>query len=170
MPLFMFCSYDDKGNLFFTGSGLGEMTPGSSMLRRINVNNKSVLGIDSVQWDGKNFAVVSATKERGPLPVYRLEVTGSSAKVVGETKLLSETATTIIFTASNTGFKAMSLLDKISSGGKTRFWRYPAGESRRPLLRMSMHPTGSPSPSPRPVRTHSAIRAGKNHDHKNPRS
>lgn len=92
---FLFCGYDDKGNLYL--SALDEYTAPRLLLRLakgrstfdiIDVDTR-LYGGPSVQWDGK-YVTVSSVPEggaRGPLSVYRLRISGSAAKVVGTTKL-----------------------------------------------------------------------------------
>jgi hypothetical protein len=128
----MFCGYDKAGNLFVDGFvqrkrgpppfWFGELPKGGSSVRNVTLNQK-IYHPGQVQWDG-NY--VTITDQRGP-KVYRVQVSGSTATVVGTT-LFSGTAgdkvqqswiegNTIIFPFIN------SQLHTNNVG----FWNYPAG-------------------------------------------
>jgi|GEM_PF-309121 hypothetical protein len=101
------CGYDDKGTLYLTG-GTGNtrqvqllrLRKGSGSFELIRVNKKIYYGLflaPSVQWDGQYMTVSSVLKRsayfgqkgRGTVFVYRLAISGSSATVIGITKLVS---------------------------------------------------------------------------------
>jgi hypothetical protein len=69
--------------------GLAEMSEGSGVFSAITLSGKSLSNPGSLQWDGKYLALASSETRKGPLPVYRVQVTGSVGTVVGETKLRS---------------------------------------------------------------------------------
>jgi hypothetical protein len=85
------CSYDDRGNLFVVGFppggyfALAEILKGKVTFRSISLNKK--LGYPaSIQWDGNDLAIEAQTLVRGQLGryvVYRVQVSGSKAKVLG---------------------------------------------------------------------------------------
>lgn len=127
MPSFDFCTYDDNGNLFFTGSGLGELAAGCDSLNAVTLN-KPLWRPASIQWDGKHLAVTVPHKAHGPLPVYRLKVVGSTASVLGETRLVSQNG------HHNSEFSIQYWVENNlimgqngRRGGGLGFWLYPAG-------------------------------------------
>jgi hypothetical protein len=81
-------AYDDRGNLFITGSGAGtkefaELPKGSSKF--VDIAMKSVPSITGLQWDGKYLAfLVSKPKSA---TIDRVKVSGSTARVVAITRL-----------------------------------------------------------------------------------
>lgn len=83
-----FCGYDSHGNLFADGDDadndfiLVELRKGGTTLSAVRLSARiSVPG--AVQWDGKYLTVA----DRGSDVIYRLQVSGAMAKVVGQTKL-----------------------------------------------------------------------------------
>ena len=79
------CTYDGQGNLFLdsNGSQLSELPSGSQTFATITLN-KSIAGPGQVQWDGTYVTLQSIGS---PGAIYRIQVSGSSGTVVGETKL-----------------------------------------------------------------------------------
>jgi DNA-binding beta-propeller fold protein YncE len=143
MQSFDFCTYDDKGNLFFTGSGLGELTPGSDVLKAIKVKSKSPLYLASIQWDGKHLAVTAPYKKRGPLPLYRLKVTGSSATVVGETRLVSKSGRHNSLYSIQYWIEGTIIVGQNGRrNGGLGFWRYPRGGKPTLVIKSAFAPYG----------------------------
>jgi len=94
------CGYDDEGNLYLVGwhsshqVGFAELPKASQSLKELSLDTPLYLRggwIPSVQWDGSNMTVTSfpETGSAGKLLVHRLAFSGSSAAVVGTSKLLS---------------------------------------------------------------------------------
>jgi len=92
---FASCSYDNRGNLFVVGwpvSGgyftLAELPKGEDKFTNISLSKK--LGNpDSIQWDGENLAIEAQALVKGQLGsyvVYRVQVSGSKAKILGTTQ------------------------------------------------------------------------------------
>jgi hypothetical protein len=80
-------AYDDRGNLFITGSDAGtkklaELPKSSSKFR--NITMKSVPSITGLQWDGKYLAFLVSKPTHAT--VDRVEVSGSTGRVVGITR------------------------------------------------------------------------------------
>jgi len=87
-----FCSYDDKGNLYFDGDSTGssgfalaELPHGSSAFTNINVTQKITVP-GGVQWDGKYVAVADANGP-GDGTIYQFRISGSTATEVSATTL-----------------------------------------------------------------------------------
>jgi hypothetical protein len=88
---FLYCTYDDKGNLFtnvgdVAEEGIYELPKGGSGLVSFSINK--TLGPDGgLQWDGKYLAIENArgpTRQdtHGPTMIYQVKVVGSSGQVV----------------------------------------------------------------------------------------
>jgi hypothetical protein len=87
LPQFLYCGYDDAGNLFADGlaegdSGiLAELPEGSSKLTNISLS-KSIKKVGQIQWDGMYMTI----QDRLRASLYRLKISGSTAKVEGTTE------------------------------------------------------------------------------------
>lgn len=84
-----FCGYDSNGNLFMDGYGgsgeeLAELPKGGSAISDISLGKQELGGnIWSVQWDGKYVTVEGVTNTTAT--INRLQISGSTATVVGQT-------------------------------------------------------------------------------------
>lgn len=90
---FAFCGYDNKGNLYLTtgvesssGPELVRFAGGKFQSIGLSVKLYADLSGLSIQWDGQHMAV-SSSKAHEPMLIYRLRFLGTSARVVGTTKL-----------------------------------------------------------------------------------
>jgi hypothetical protein len=84
-----YCGYDNVGNLFvdgFDGSkwGLSELPEGGSTFEKLTLD-QSVGQPGQVQWDGQYLSYES--QESGRPTISRLSISGSTATVVGQTRL-----------------------------------------------------------------------------------
>jgi hypothetical protein len=96
---FGLCGYDASGNLYLSAPSF--QYGDQSQLVRLSANSSDFEQISlavklynwgaspSVQWDGKHMTVSSAV-EREPVYLYRLRISGDSARVVGTTTLSSK--------------------------------------------------------------------------------
>jgi len=98
---FYYCGYDDTGNLYLSdstadGLGLARLPSGGNSIESVNLDvalHHGYVFYPSVQWDGKEITVSSTLKDEmnprysGPINVYQLSISGSSATVVGTTTL-----------------------------------------------------------------------------------
>lgn len=88
--------YDDAGNLFAVGEDAQEvrrfavLPNGAKGFTDISVNAPLRLSY-AVQWDGHYVTIALMPFRQGTARIYRLQVTGSSATLVGITKLSSPT-------------------------------------------------------------------------------
>jgi hypothetical protein len=136
-----FCGYDPEGNLFVDGqksnssdSSLFELPNGSNSLVEITVN-KTILEGGSVQWDGQNVTIADYNRaaKYAPELVYRLQISGDNATVVGTTKLKSSRNRHIGQTWIQ-GSSAIGIVGKRRLATSVGFWKYPAGgRDRHPL-------------------------------------
>jgi len=80
---FIYCGYDDKGNLFVDGATggktyLSELPTGGSSLTNISLN-KRVQRAGAVQWDGQYVSMGDSYNH----VVYQISVSGTTGTVVG---------------------------------------------------------------------------------------
>jgi hypothetical protein len=80
--------YDDKGNLFFSGSAAsiqteGELPKGSSDGELLTISGLTIESNGEVQWDGKYITFT----DRDTANTYEVAVSGSTGKVVSELQL-----------------------------------------------------------------------------------
>lgn len=133
----LYCGYDQSGNLFatvqtdsFYGATLFELARGSSTLEPISIAGLTLHGAGrvnpDVQWDGKYMTVSGADhsgRANGPLGIYRLSISGSSATVVGTT----------VLTVGNGKFfgqgwiQGSSIVYADRQDDSVSFWKYPNG-------------------------------------------
>jgi hypothetical protein len=142
---FRFCGFDDRGNLYlvapsekhsgqFDFIGLPQDSD-SFQLITLKVQLYDGYGgfTPSVQWDGKHVTVSSAANAKsGPVTVYRLDISGSTAEIVGTTELSSTKnhpaeSQTWIYRKTIVGIDYYRhFMSQVS------LWRYPkGGEPRR---------------------------------------
>lgn len=92
------CAFDNRGNLFITphwdgtivkgGVWLSELPQGSGTLTNMLVTQDGYSG-GSIAWDGKYFEIENPhfNQRNGPSEVYRVQISGSSAQIVGTIEL-----------------------------------------------------------------------------------
>jgi hypothetical protein len=124
-----FCSYDSNGNLFADGwnhgtMGLAEMPEGSGAFGAVSLNKS--LYPDSLQWDGKYLALASPLTRKGPLPIYRVQVTGSVGTIVGESKLWNSRRDRNSYQPVQYWIQGNIILGQNERVG-LGLWRYPSG-------------------------------------------
>src|SRR5579863_233810 len=122
---FYYCAYDDQGNLFVNGQGSGtqmylnELLEGKNGLEEISLDKYvSVSGMGQLQWDGRNLTLEDLTANA----IYRLGVSGSSAKVVGTTHIKGWNGAALS-TIDGNGVLVPSGVSATAIG----FWKYPGG-------------------------------------------
>ena len=125
-----FCGYDNAGNLFADGfdgpnSALSELPKGASAFEKLTLD-QSVGAPGQVQWDGQNLTYESDNAAQST--ISRLSISGSSAKVIGQTRLKKVRRwlwqswiykDSIIAPYSNRG----------AHGNILGIWKYPGGSS-----------------------------------------
>ena len=123
-----YCGYDSAGNLFVSGlnghlAGLSELPVGESTFSVLSING-SFDGFGQVQWDGKYVTVEG--RNTGAIEVSRLQISGSTATVVGETRFKGK-----LRNAFQSWIYGNRILIPYSSGGqkvnKISAWAYPKG-------------------------------------------
>ncbi|MGA2760532.1 MAG: hypothetical protein ABSF08_09465 [Candidatus Cybelea sp.] len=127
VEVFLYCGYDDAGNLFADGSGgksgfaFAELQEGATSFINLSVD-QSIGSPGQVQWDGSYITIQDEAK---PGSIYQMEVSGSTTTIVGVTKLKGVT-----------GYSGQSWIQgqAIIVGSKPRgkrsnigLWQYPTG-------------------------------------------
>jgi hypothetical protein len=131
---YVFCTYDNAGNLFVIGYSasepfvLAELPFGSSTFTNLTIN-KRILGISGeIHWDGKHLALAVVASQE--LLIYRLSVSGSSAKIIGTTKLLN-----IKLPRGTFVLQGKTVVTPVGAHAtEIGFWNYPAGGSPRRII------------------------------------
>jgi hypothetical protein len=91
-------TYDDSGNLYMLTSvessddvQLARLAYGRGSFELVKLNktvNFGVSWVPTLQWDGKHVTVSSSQDTvTGPVDIYQLSISGSSARVIGTTQL-----------------------------------------------------------------------------------
>lgn len=121
---YVFCGYDNKGNLFVDGTGrsgdfeFAELPKGSSTFTNIGVNQTIEWG-GEVQWDGKHVAI--GADDVSPAVAYQFAIKGSLGKEVGRTTLGSSGAVAQFWIQGNV------IIGPEASADEVGLWKYPAG-------------------------------------------
>ena len=147
---FVFCGYDDKGNLYLSASNgeygnqlqLARLASGSGSFELIDLNAKLYTGFlfgSSVQWDGKHMTVSSDhNPQHEAVSVYRLSISGSSARVIGTTSLSSRKERH----AGQSWIEGNTILGVDGKGYRSvSFWTYPkGGRPRQSIAKIGNEP------------------------------
>jgi hypothetical protein len=144
---FTACGYDNASNLYALATtsssphqtALARLASGSEAFQSLSVDAKISGGyrfVPSVQWDGKHMTVSSDSAQghqKLPILIYRLNVSGSDATVIGTTQLNSP--------RNLHGGQSWILGGKLFGtyyykGEKyLAFWKYPKGGEAQPIAR-----------------------------------
>jgi hypothetical protein len=131
---YIFCTYDNAGNLFVVGFSpsknflFAELPYGSSTFTNLTIN-KQILSVNAeIHWDGKHLALGDVVSQE--LLIYRLSVSGSSAKVVGTTKLrnIQQPRGTFVILGKTVVTPVGAQATKIG------YWNYPGGGAPRRII------------------------------------
>ena len=128
------CGYDNAGNLFVNGFdgqnvGLSELPKGSSTFEKLTLD-QNVGQPGQVQWDGQYLTYES--QQSGQPTISRLAISGSTATVVGQTRL-NRVAKALRLSWIYQG----SVVAPYSGGGRgpaaknIGIWKYPQGTSKK---------------------------------------
>jgi len=130
-----YCGYDNRHNLFADGSGgskgfaLLELPAGGSSLTPISLT-QAINSAGEVQWDGKYLTIEDL---RNPV-IYRFQVAGSAATLVGTTKLHGAGTA-----AAQSWIQGSTVIVPFGANGKppneVGLWKYPAGGSATKIIR-----------------------------------
>jgi hypothetical protein len=125
-----YCGYDGSGNLFADGfkendpSAFAEFPAGSSKFETVQLN-RGIEKPGQVQWDGEYMTIADEETRN----IYRVEVNGSEATVVGKTHLKRSGGGFV-----ETWIYGGTIIVPIRTGNKQGtnnigFWNYPQGGS-----------------------------------------
>ena len=121
-----YCGYDNAGNLFIDlhddSSALLELPYGSGALQAI-ILSKRVAQPGQVQWDGSSMTVQDESK---PFAIYRFQATGSSANIVGSTKLKGITKHAALSWITDNSV-VVPFGNRRGGAKMIGFWDYPSG-------------------------------------------
>jgi hypothetical protein len=143
---FYYCGYDAGGKLYLSGDDgqylnrayLVRLLSGSGQFEEITLGKTLYVSGDfwpSVQWDGKHMTISSAspgTRHGSPALVYRLQISGSSATIVGTTTLgpARRQFTSQLWIA---GKKIVGAYNR--HGSRVSRWPYPGGGAPKGIVR-----------------------------------
>jgi DNA-binding beta-propeller fold protein YncE len=145
---YFFCGYDNEGNLFIDGLNsdfqfqFAELPKGSYNFRHISLS-QSFEYAGGVQWDGKYVAV--GDSDAGV--IYQVDVTPSSATIVGSTTLEGSSPIYTFWITGHGGKKnpqGTKVVGARSAGsGNVMIWKYPAGGSATKTITGFTQPFGT---------------------------
>jgi len=127
-----YAGYDDAHNLFIDGDAVGggfalaELPSGSNQIIDLSISGP-FRGAGAVQWDGSNMTVETLSfgvGRHGPALIYRLQISGSSATIVGTTELVSSKNR---YNGGQFWIQGNRVIGPDKSGNAISFWNYPAG-------------------------------------------
>jgi hypothetical protein len=128
---YVYCAYDDRGNLFVDGSKgskgvLAELPKGRASFTDLTVNHR-YYGGSVVSWDGSHVTLADPIQR----VIFRLQVSESTATVIGTTHLSDWR---------NGAFKEVwflgnNLITQPARDGDAGVWQYPAGGSPTTVFR-----------------------------------
>ncbi|HEY2473780.1 MAG TPA: hypothetical protein VGI19_03170 [Candidatus Cybelea sp.] len=133
---FLFCGYDEKGNLYVDGvnSGTTEaqfavLPQGGASLRDFKLD-KSFAYPGGIQWDGGNVAIEDVSTEL----LYRVTVDGSRGKIVGTAHLGGDHSTLLTQFWIQNGTIVVPYGRLTRSVHRVGLWPYPSGGSPEKIL------------------------------------
>jgi hypothetical protein len=138
----LYCGYDSDGNLFVDGLTasahfvLTELPKGGSTFKTITISPQITKLPGQVQWDGQYITVEGLFGGVKSTTIYRLQVSGSSANVVGTTSLQgSGHAAALSWIKGSRVLVPFSTRSGKGSPNVVGVWNYPEGGKRIKLLK-----------------------------------
>lgn len=123
---FTFCGYNNAGNLFIDGISkqgppiLAELPAGGTLH---DITLDKAVGTGPVQWDGQQMTL----EDPSPPVIYQINIEGSTATVVGTTKIRNQTKTRRVPYAL-TYIEGDTVIAAEGRGNKRLgYWNYPQG-------------------------------------------
>lgn len=126
IPYLSFIGYDAKGDLFVDGFNskkdflLAELPKGGAAFVDLTIGG-AMKSMHSIQWDGKYVTVFDRAS------IYRLQVSGSTATIVGQTNLSGARVGSGEFWIQGDTVIGPHVSDRSRNGRWVGFWHYPAG-------------------------------------------
>jgi hypothetical protein len=147
---YMFCAYDNAGNLFadngLVAGEVAELNAGSSELVTVPLNQQ--IHPQSMQWDGKYLATVDGRgAPQGPIPVARVQVTGSGGEIVSTTQLRSRggrrPTTAVQYFVDGSAIMGPDRYRHAGDRLAILFWHYPGGGKPFKVIRGTWSANGA---------------------------
>lgn len=137
MQNFIYCGYDDEGNLFLSGyhdygTWLNELPKDQNQFTILSAPHGPTFG--PIQWDGQYITIENAWKglrHSSRMAIYRLTVAGSSVNVVGKTPLDSPNGPDEAQFSWIQGNTVVKPYGSTSHNDEVGLWHYPRG-GRKP--------------------------------------
>jgi hypothetical protein len=133
-------AYDPRHNLFANGvsaiiaSQLGVLRHNDNTLMTLTLAGHTVANPGDLEYADGSLAVGDAPSRFGYAAIYQVVVKGSTAKVIGTTKLLQSK---YVIAFSIVGHRVICLVAKnIGGGGRVAIYNYPAGGNPTKTIRM----------------------------------
>ena len=135
--------YDGQGNLFVDGNNnekdsdlLAELPKGAQQFQEVSLGTTSLTNMGSIQWDGTYITLADGNT------IYQLEVSDSSATVVGKTTLAGAWANEPDFwIQGNTVLGAHLSRTHVHNGRLLGLWHYPQGGNAYKTVNLSQAKT-----------------------------
>jgi hypothetical protein len=133
---FLWCTYDDAGNLFADDVGaVDELPKGADELSEIKLSTDINTG--SIQWVHGRLVIAEDVGFRGPNPIYKVRVFGSTGSVSGPILLSSRHdkpagGTVQFWVQRNT---IIGPGHRPGLNGLLNFWKYPKGGLPRKVIK-----------------------------------
>lgn len=147
---FLWCAYDDAGNLFADGGPetvIDELSRGSDSLNEIQLSKPINAG--SMQWTRNRILVAELVGSRGDNPIYEVRVSGSQGAVSGPVLLSSSGGRSAAGDIQFWLEKKTMIGPGHADGENTllQFWKYPKGGLPTKVIHYERKVHSSASPS-----------------------
>ncbi len=128
--VYLFCGYDDRGNLYINGANVGTTQTQFALLPQGGTSfvtfsvNQHIGYPGGIQWDGRAVAIEDVSTDT----LYRVKVSGSTGTVVGSSQLNARSHLVVQFWIQG---RTIIVPYGVSNRDvkKVGFWPYPAGGS-----------------------------------------
>jgi hypothetical protein len=126
IPYLRFIGYDATGDLFVDGFNskkdylLAELPKGGTAFVDLTIGG-AIRSMHSIQWDGNYITVFDRAS------IYRLQISGSTATIVGQTKLTGSRVGSGEFWIQGDTVIGPHVSDRPRNGRWVGFWHYPTG-------------------------------------------
>ena len=144
IEFYSYCSYDNKGNLYFDGSDVqgafkfAELPVRSHTFTNITLN-QTINEPGGVQWDGNDVAVGDQGMGYSGSTVYEFAISGNSGTLMGTTPLTGSAAVEQFWIQQ----KRIVGGSHESGVGNVQYWHYPAGGSPTKTIDGLVEPIGA---------------------------
>lgn len=124
---FVYCTYDDAGNVFTNGGPMTELPSGSSSFVGITVNQPFNQGYPALQWDGDYIAIQNpSVSKHGPTTILQVSVSGTTGTVV-KTISLSSPKNKNNYLEAQFWVQVETIVNPEAQNGNVGLWHYPTG-------------------------------------------